>query len=428
MTLLEKTYDLNIEDFKNYSINKLFTIQSEAYELNIDTTLINIKKFIKSIFISEYEYVIKYNNSYNEILFFYSHFFYRNDHFNTFINFTNGLDIGDVLYPIRKKHNINIKKSLKLSLKCISWLKHLRNQNMNFREKIIVLHTLLEAKKFIEIIDKINIGKYKMLSVYYDVNPIDNLLVQYFKSENKVTSTLQHGSFIAKRNNCKNFESRGIELSNCISDFFLAWNEFTKDEAIKAGIKNNNIKVLGIPKYLNLKSELDSNEIQDENKFVFGLILGTKGSQVQNLALINIANKISRDMNYKYKIKFHPSFEGNEYDDYIDKKFYAGYFDKYSTITDYIRTVKFSLVGNSSVYIELIYLKHTTYRIVGVGDFDKFIDIKENTFTSYSDLEKILQNKENDNEVLFEYLCTVTNIKNSYLDFFINTLNKLNEG
>jgi hypothetical protein len=236
-------------------------------------------------------------------------------------------------------------------------------------------------------------------------------MVQKFKNLNIKTATLSHGIFLAERDINK-IDYCGLELKATNSDFFLAWNNFTYSEAIKQGIKPEKIKVLGIPQFVK------TNKINcNKDKKTFGIILENKSGEEYNKKLIYCANKLSYILNFKFSVRYHPSFSGDEYDNLIDKKNFIGK-NKDVEISNYCKKVNFSLIANSSVFIELIFLKHKIYRFSSDNIYDKYRDFNFNSFKNFDELNNLIKNKIDQSSELFEQLCTVNNVKSSYLNFF----------
>ncbi len=81
----------------------------------------------------------------------------------------------------------------------------------------------------------------RLLMTYCDVMPVDSYFTQKFNNDNKMTITLQHGTFNINNNSWGYLGSR--------STYFLAESQAAKDTAIEAGYKGNMI-VAGSPHHL----------------------------------------------------------------------------------------------------------------------------------------------------------------------------------
>lgn len=402
-----------------YNISKVLSIFSAVCKYSeIETNSFTIfKQILYNCLIDNYIYINETKPD-SKILFFYSHIYYRNDHFNSFKNIANIIKNKDIVYP-EKLHTqkINIKKFFIIIFFILNWNKSLKEKSIGTNLRLLILNELVELYKFHCIISKIKTNKYNLLVTYYDASPLENMVVQYFKQNGVKTATLQHGMFVSRRPELKKIDFEGIELSKSISDYFLAWNELTKAEAIKSGINEEKIKVLGIPKYANYKRK----KVCKKNRNEFGIILNVVDFDNQNIDLINYANQLAQEFDLKYKVKYHPSFKGNEYEQIIDEKFCNGIFEKTVTIADYINMVEFTLISNSSVFVELVYLKHLTYRLTYNDLSDKYRGITENTFNSKEQLFKNYYSRElgeRNMDLIFDYLCTCEDVGESYRNFF----------
>ena len=229
---------------------------------------------------------------------------------------------------------------------------------------------------------------------------------------------MQHGVILAPHPELNNIDFLGIELTNSISDYFLAWNTFTYKQAIASNINKDKIKILGIPKCI----RYENLEYKKQYQKVFGLVLNGAFSEEYNREMILIANKFCSKMNFKYILKFHPKFNGNEYDDIIQKENLIKKDLNGGNILDYCKSVKFSIVSNSTVAFELAYLDHQLFFYNARSKTNKFNEINHNNFTNIASLIKSYKTPD-PSENLFEQLCTIKNIAESYTHFFKQVVN-----
>lgn len=180
----------------------------------------------------------------------------------------------------------SLKRFYKMSSLCFTWVVVLLKQKYLFKQIVLILRILIEIKdKQDEVEHSAHTNKYKLLVVLYDTYSIDNYFVQFFASKGIKTATLQHGVMLAPRKGLENnIDFAGLEFKNFVSDYFLVWNQFTKNEAIKAGLDEDKIKVLGIAKCLN------SQSMEFGSKKVFGIILDGEYEKENNSIMIDIAN------------------------------------------------------------------------------------------------------------------------------------------
>ena len=138
---------------------------------------------------------------------------------------------------------------------------------------------------------------------------MNHFFVQMCQNRKVLTMTLQHGIF-ARKSVIHTITDTAFELSESISEYYLAWNQYTKDEAIKVGLGPEKIIVLGAPKYINTK---EPTEICKADNDVFGVILNNSAFDKHNRCLIEMANQIYNKTGLKYVLRYHPQMGGVEY-------------------------------------------------------------------------------------------------------------------
>jgi hypothetical protein len=242
--------------------------------------------------------------------------------------------------------------------------------------------------------------------------------VQYFKKRNIKTATLQHGIVLSPRVGMNNVDFAGLELQNSNSDYFLAWNEFTRKEALKAGMDAEKIKVLGISRCIDLEDRIINN--QDAN--VFGVVLDGEFTKDNNSVLIEFAKEIARRLEMKFIVRFHPRMNVHLYDELlVNDNSLLEISDKNEDIYQYMEKVKFSLIANSTVYIEMIFMHHVVYKYNSL--MDKYETVKWGAFSNIEELLNKVNSRENnisEKNLLYHELITIPNIKESYTNFFNN--------
>lgn len=293
-----------------------------------------------------------------------------------------------------------------------SWIRELNHSKMNRNERLFILTFLIDFFIFITKYP-INFKKYKLLVVYYDASTPDSFMVELFRYHKILTATLQHGQFTAFREN--KLENSGIEFRAHYSDFFLCWNKFTLIEAQKQGVEINNFICTGILNYIGEKYK----EIGQSTTGFFGVVINHPFWEKDNLKLIQAANILSEKKKMYYYLKLHPNYP----DDYFKKytnSFYIANVDKNIEIAKYAEMVDFSIVGSSSVFVELVYIKHKTLRHSDKSNMDKYRDVL--TDVTFNDPENIIDSFNQMNEKgfsneTFDLLCTVEDVTKEYTNF-----------
>jgi len=352
-----------------------------------------------------------------KIIFFMSHENNRVSTQTNFLNIASIVDIKDILISRLedRKATFKIKAGIKLLCFLFIWLFQMRGCFLSLNYRLQILYGLIQLKAVEDIIRTIDITKYQLLVVFYDAIFMESYLVQIFKGYGIKTATMQHGQFVSQRKSPQNLELSGIEFMASKSDYFLAWNKFTVEEGVKQGLSIDRFIICGI---WSLTTSLKKWE-NPKNR-IFGVVLTTKLAENQNIYLIQTANYISKIMNYTYYLKYHPNFKGDEYDEYVDVCCYRGNIQKGIDLGEYSCKVEFSLVCGSSVFIELVYLKHPIIRYSPGGEDDKFRDVRYGAFfRNKKDLIYMLTEKCIDfNDELFDYVCTIEDIYAKYRETF----------
>lgn len=396
--------------------DSMMSIQQTTARLKNDYRIKYLLKcYISRCIYSRQKYNINTHKN-SDFLFFYGNVFYRKDHLKTFLDFTEEFENCDIINgEVIDKKKLNIFNIIKYLLLTAVWIIQLLLQGVKITEAFTYLpyaQTCLDVKK---LINQLDVKKYKFVVTYYDLQPDDNCLIQYFKSNGITTMTLQHGIF-AEKTNKQNVSDTAIEYSKSICDYYLAWNEYSRDEAVKVGVNPNKIQVLGIPKYACMK-QINSQYYSDNN--IFGVVLNNNDFELHNQMLVKMASELSEKTKMKYILRYHPTMKGDEYN-HLTNDFYIGNSDKNTSITEYAQTIEFTLISSSSVFVDLLFIKHPVYRLV-VTKEDTYSTVKYNSFNNVDELVLQLHSNSshNDRIDLFRYLCTSYNAIDNYKKFFV---------
>lgn len=406
-----------ITSFGTYDINRLFgwfisKRQREGFG-GFKTTILSFRTLLKSIIYIEGVFTFKNFNEDSKILFCVDDQD-REDIKQMTYNVAEcaGFNKCDILiWEPRNQFNL-IEALKKISLMPI-WLYQLRHIIVKAPIKIWLLKLLLQLKDRQEFINRIvNIQKYNLCVVHYDACTFGNHIAQFFKNHKIKTATLQHGVMLAPRPGLENIvDFCGIEFYNFVSDYFLAWNEFTKKEAIKCGIDSNRIIVAGMSKYF-----VDVRSTRMQETKLIGVILDGKDEMDNNETLINMAKKFAEEMGYHYILRLHPYFRGDEYNHLINPS-NGGVCSKNVGLFDFLKNLEFCLLANSTLLFELETLK-IPYLRYSSGDIkDKFRDYQSPMFHNYDELKNKYLCQEH---VSYMDKIETNNAKRKYETFFSN--------
>ena len=296
-------------------------------------------------------------------------------------------------------------------VKMVWWEGQILKLRPRLIQNIIFLSYMLIAYDMFEQLDKIEMSKYNLVLVHFDIQDSSSAVVQYCKNIKVSTATLQHGITCAYKTS--EFRSlSGLNLYGSASDFLLAWCDYNKDQAILSGRPEEQIIVTGFPGYMFSKFQ---SEVTD-NKGLFGVVLGRVNVQ-ENFSLIKIACELSEILNMKFVIRTHPREMRKEYIDLAkESPNYDSFFqENFTSVEEYIKYVDFSIVGNSTVYSELLFKKQRAYHYVLNRKNDIYADIPFGNFESVEELVTKIKNM--DGNEAYEYLIGPDNIFERHREF-----------
>lgn len=345
---------------------------------------------------------------------------------NNFVDYIKSLNkivVSDVVLETKGKRKVDLLRGLKYKICYFPfWRKVLRRANLGSNFEKRCLYYIVNLHRFYKDLSRsincqnIDIKKYRLFVTFYDSMPKDALFVQLMRLNGVKTASLQHGAFTARRNN--QFVNSGVELRTFNSDYFLCWNKFTVDEAKKELIDEKKCIITGIIGFVNNEKRIICESVTNNT---FGVVIGHPEFEEENRVLIESANYLAETTGKCYYLKLHPGYTDHYFDTLVKKDYYLGTIKRGIQMIDYANMVEFSIVGASSVFVELVYLGHNVLRYSSGEIVDKWRDIKVgNYFTNPNDVTKAfneIKNKNNERE-LFDYVCTVEDVRTSYKEFF----------
>ena len=314
-----------------------------------------------------------------------------------------------------KCRSFSLKRSLKMVQLFASWWNALRQQEYGFITKMLILKILTDIKDKQDELEETYKGliKFKLTVFFYDASPFDNYFSQLLQASGSTTATLQHGVMLAPRSGLEdNIDFVGGEFKNSVSDYFLVWNEFTRREAVKAGISMDKIKVLGIAKCLGLPP------FKPTLRKTFGVILDGFYEKENKPVMIEIACSFAKQAGYRFIVRYHPNFRGDEYTDIIPKAL-GEECSKTVSLEDFANNVSFCIISNSTVMFEFLYRRMDVFHYSSSND--KFKDLPLKSFRSLSEFVGQFNLVENSKErELEDLVCQPRDISSAYRNFFSN--------
>ena len=384
------------------------------------------EQFLSTFIHTQYLFDFKTNND-SKILFFES--FNGRNIFVEYVKTLTEIVVSDVLIEKRGKRSFDIINGLKyVILYFPSWRKELKKAGLGcfFVKRslyyLVNLHRFYRELTQFNSIQDVDLKSYKLFVAFYDSMPKDALFIQLMRLYGIKTATLQHGAFTARRNN--QLVNSGVELRTLNSDYFLCWNKFTVDEAVKEGFDASKCIISGIIGFAKNEKRVVCQKVSNN---YFGVVIGHPTFEEENKVLVESANKLARKTGKHYYLKLHPNYPETYFDGLVDKSFYKGNIKKGIPMLEYANNVEFSIVGASTVFVELVYLGHRILRYSSGEIVDKWRDVKVGNYFSQSngviEAYENMDVRENDKE-LFDYLCTVEDIRSSYQNSIYSLINK----
>jgi hypothetical protein len=253
---------------------------------------------------------------------------------NDYNNFTDTI-ISSLNQNIKYEYiKISAVKSFHFAIFEIPLKEHLRiiqdlPKDIGFFGKLFIYASIIQQ---LGICKKLRNYNVKMVVTHADMQPVENILIQYFKNIRHIpTATLQHGLYI-DYTTLPNMNE--VNYKNVVSDYFLSRGEETK-LLIEHYNKNTNVVICGNP---TLKSKTRTKS--DFFTVVFDQQIYAK----YNNQLFEIAKELSKRLSIKMKVKLHPGNVLAQYN--IEKEYIFQEEDIYSSlfILGHTTTMMFELM------------------------------------------------------------------------------------
>ena len=309
---------------------------------------------------------------------------------------------------------LSLIKSVCLLCTVPKYISLVKRHRFSFTEALYCLPDWFNLSDFAKTIKKIDLSKYRLIVTFCDAEPRQNLLTQIANCFGCDTATLQHGMFCAPMKNATSAEEEGVELKGVVSKYFLAWNGLTKDYAIETGIPEDAIRIVGNPKFVDDGDRCFS----PKNRNCFGVILGNLAFDRDNRKLIEIANETAKILNMRFYLKYHPVVSDTYYSEMADDQYCVGSVERGIALPDYIDKIDFSIVGQSSMFVELIHMGHPTFHMHDDTIADKFELAEAISFQTPEELCRLWQENHGVTDELALYLAGPQNVARQYVDFF----------
>lgn len=357
-----------------------------------------------------YEFTKKENSQ--SLLFFGMGTSKRQDHLSGFEKVADIAQPCDVQRPTGVHGKTSLLYFLQSALALIVSVPFALYNDWNPREWFYSVPHYIAAWHFKKFAKQVDFTKYKLVVVFFDTDTCSNILVQLAKENGCKTATLMHGIYVAPQIKPTTPFEDGVNFRGFVSDYLLAWNEYDCDQAIKSGINKNKIVVVGSQKFIDIEAPKEHNTTN-----IFGVILGWDQDKA-NRRLIEIANDVAGRLGKTYYLKYHPIYKGDEYNSCVTKAC-MGNINEETSLQEYISKTDFSLVGNSAMFSELLYLNHPTYHLHLNDEFDGYSDCEEFCFATVGELVELIEKKiDMQIDVSQEYITGPHDVRKRYENFF----------
>jgi len=410
--------NVTFRGFNKLNWQSIFKRKAIEYECN-QIPKFQLARCIARIFIRN-NHVFNSSISTESSLLFFNSTFDRKSNIEKVEAIASLVNAADIIQETSTTKKFDIRGSFILLFRLIpSWFKQLSKIDIPKAYRYALLEDLIKIYEYKEcLIDLIHKDKYKALIVYYDSLTIDSYLVELFKSKGIHTISLEHGLYCRKKEN--KFINSGVELRSFKSDRLLCWNDFVKNEAISEGIEPNKLVVCGILGYISWKNYKKC--VDPQNK-IFGVVLCHPEYETTNIELIKSANILAKKKKLKFYLKLHPVYNDDHFDSIIDKDYCLGIIPKKTSVFDYAEMVEFSLVGNSTLLLELVYIYHKVIRYSDNSLDDKYSNVSAGlSFKNSYELINAIESHDYQCDALFKELCKVRDVASSYRSFLESLL------
>lgn len=346
------------------------------YNLNTQIGILEIVRgllrMLRNEITDSYEY--KIYGMPNTIFLFSNSYITRKDHLATFEKVCETAD-DYVKIAATKRHLTMPADSLFLAL---IWVKQFKKLGKSIAWRISMASRLQQCycdyRYVFRYLEKNRIELLNMVSLC-DVMPVDDFFVQMCNSLGIRTVTLQHGIFYKGEH----------AYTNSKSDYFLAHNLFSKNNAIKSGISEDKVYIVGMPQLIGVYSK---NVVQRKNNGIIGVVLsGGENCEPYDIELVNMVKGFKQKYNCKIYVKFHPGYGANKYSKSLLRGIDEIYEEEISAY-DFSEKVDFTVDAGSSLFVEYTLRQEISFTFL--CDVSPYIEHDiEMGFSSYEEMEKL---------------------------------------
>lgn len=347
----EKISKIDFGQLRGYDVATILSTPFFSWDKEKIRIINLVKDIVKSLFF--YENVIV--NPGEEVLFFESiEYLERNTYQQMLRKVEECVERKWIVRP-EKKIRFYLG-SIKYWLIFCEWKKKinhvLKNSRLSLYLSLCLLRAYVELEKFKNTIKGISPD---VIVTFCDVLPVDAMIVQWARKNKIKTVTLQHGHF--------NASDRGWVFGRSKSDFFLLQGKYARDQALKSGHPEKGLKTVGMMSYIG-KSRKEMQALQHD-KTSFAVLLNGPGAKEDNPGFVKCADEIAEKYGLQYIIRVHPALRREEYEVFFSSDYCCGESKQSESIEQLVSKTQFVLVGNSTMFIETLYVGGVVFRYLG---------------------------------------------------------------
>lgn len=399
--------------FDGYSISKVLTIPTKEVvigERKCPPFFKVVRQVLVDVFSDGYSYDFSSIKDCHVVLF-YSHLHAQRADYVRFMETVASttdnamLFTGSVLKGREKKIHFDLC-SLKTIPLCISWLLTLKRNKIERKYYSTYLIDLVQMYRWKNILLK-NIGyisTIKSMVSIFDAREYENIFTQFCNSQGIVTATLQHGHF-GKRGYLNSISYYlDIAYAGFVSDYFLAWGQYSKENAIEAGVESGRIVKCGCPDFIN------PVPVECKGVDVGVLFDGDINAKEDNLEMLRIALELLEKEDSKVKVKLHPSDSIDNYRNRINAEkveLFVG------SIREFAEQVSFVICCNTSALIQLLAIGVDVFRYKTTLRYDMYTALDDFSFVDSEGLMSVMKNNEEYKDKL-SLLSEAVGVKSKY--------------
>lgn len=368
---------MKLKNFEGYDIEHLLNMYLEICPIKNDFSMkdkiIGVFKLIAVIFCRRNKFLACKMGKDNKILMMtHENIVTRNDTKQMISNVLNTIpDMAFDKVSWMSCRKLSFDHALERVWLALVWYYQLRTLGLPSVYRMELVRQLLDLHYIgLDISRNLNIVKYKLAMVFYDAPIQFNFMMQFMRLHGCLTATMQHCVLLSRREEFSDIRDyRGIELGSFVSDYLLAWNDFTRQEALKMGIDNSRIIVLGNAKCMGMPA------IKAQGVNVIGVILDGECNEECNIPMITAAQRYAEENGFKCVLRFHPGDDTSVYNSVINSKL-TTICPNNVNLSDFFSSLSFGVAANSTVVLELEYFQIPFVRYTCGNMKDKFIDFR----------------------------------------------------